>query len=77
MKEILTALVESLWDQSVAVQAVADHVSAMREVLKREPQFARDFAEQLAKEQKKSRESVVKLQTMIAGLKEHISDMTN
>ncbi len=78
MKEILSALVESLGQQSLALQAVADHVSALKATLLRHyPEIEDDLKAEIAAEQKKSQARVLSLHKSLAQLRVAVSQMSN
>jgi hypothetical protein len=78
VKDILLAIVESNSAQAAALQAVADHVTAIRETLIfHYPHMEDDLKSYIQLEQKKSRESVQSLLLQTARLKEMIQGLPN
>ena len=78
MKNILLSIVELQSSQAAAVQAVADHVTAIKETLKLHyPELANDLQSQIEVEQRKSRESVQSLLLQTSKLKEMIQGLPN
>jgi hypothetical protein len=74
MKDILMAVVEQIGMQALAVQAIGDHVTALKTTLIfHYPEIEDDLKAQIEVERKKSQESVLLLQTNLAKLRELVS----
>ena len=72
------ALVESQSTTAAALQAVADHVTAIRETLTfHHPELEDDLKAHIAAEQRKSRESVQSLLLQTSKLREMIQGLPN
>jgi hypothetical protein len=78
MRDILTALVDLMGLQSLAIQAVADHVSALKKTLVfHYPEIDDDLKSQIATEQRESAITVRDLQKKLALLREAVSELSN
>jgi len=78
MKDILTSLVALCGTQSLALAAVADHVSALKTTLVfHYPEIEDDLNAQIASEKEKNKELVVKVQRTLAELQEAVSRLSN
>jgi hypothetical protein len=78
MKDVLLALLETQTATSAALQAVADHVTAIRETLIfHYPEIEDDLKAHIAAEQRKSHVSVQSLLLQTAKLKEMIEGLPN
>jgi hypothetical protein len=74
MKDVLTALVEFSGQQTMALQAVADHVSALKKTLIfHYPEIEDNLNSQIAAEQKESARDVAEVQKRLAILREAVS----
>ena len=77
MKEVLNGMVRALGDQAIALGAVADQVTTLKQTLARQfPDIADELKGQIAVEQDKSRKDVYELQVNLAKLKEAISQLS-
>jgi hypothetical protein len=78
MKDILLAILDAQSTGAAALQAVADHVTAIRETLIfHYPQLEDDLKAQIEAEQRKSRESVQSLLLQTSKLREMIQGLPN
>ncbi len=76
MKEILNTMVQAVGDQAIALGAVADQLSVLKQALARQfPELADELKAQLAVEQEKNRKDVYELQVSLAKLREAIAQM--
>ncbi|HEX9199810.1 MAG TPA: hypothetical protein VF865_09650 [Acidobacteriaceae bacterium] len=76
MKEVLNTMVRVMGDQAIALGAVADQVTTLKQTLARQfPDIADELKGQIAVEQDKSRKDVYELQVNLAKLREAISQL--
>jgi len=78
VKDILLAIVETQSTTAAAVQAIADHVTAIRETLIfHSPELEDDLKAHIAAEQRKSHEHVQSLLLQTSKLREMIQGLSN
>jgi hypothetical protein len=76
MREVLNTMVQAVGDQAIALGAVADQVTALKQTLARQfPDIADELKEQIQADQQKSRNDVYELQVKLAKLYEAISQL--
>ena len=76
MKQALNAMVQAVGDQAIALGAVSDRLTALKQVLARQfPDMADELKSQIEADQEKSRTDNYDLQVSLARLREAIAQL--